>query len=108
MQAVNAILVPVDFSAGSRHALAYATRLAGTFGASLHVVHVLDDSFALAGYLETYAGHYMETAAKQAAAELEEVLTPEDKTRFSAALEVRVGKPVGEILAYLTEHPEMR
>jgi nucleotide-binding universal stress UspA family protein len=107
MQAVNAILVPVDFSAGSSRALAYAMRLAGRFGASLHVVHVLDDSFALAGYLETYAGHYMETAAEQANAELEGVLTAEEKARYSAALAVRVGKPANEILAYLAEHPEI-
>jgi nucleotide-binding universal stress UspA family protein len=69
MQAVNSILVPVDFSASSKHALAYAIQLADTFGASLHVIHVLDDSFALGGYLEMYAGDHMETAALQAAAE---------------------------------------
>jgi nucleotide-binding universal stress UspA family protein len=107
MQAVNSILVPVDFSDGSRRALAYAIRLAGTFGASLHVVHVLDDSFALAGYLETYAGDYMEGAEEQAGAELEKLLTPEEKTRCSPALVVRVGRPAAEILAYLAEHPEV-
>jgi nucleotide-binding universal stress UspA family protein len=105
MQAVNSILVPVDFSAGSRRALAYAMQLAGTFGASLHVVHVLDDSFALAGYLETYAGNYMERAELQAGAELEDLLTPEEKARYSPALVVRIGRPAAEILAYLAEHP---
>src|SRR6185436_7890141 len=68
MRPVNSILVPVDFSAGSKHALAYAMRLADSFGTSLHVVHVLDDAFAAAGYLETYAGDYMEAAAQQAGA----------------------------------------
>ena len=107
MQAVKSILVPVDFSANSKHALAYAIQLADTFGASLHVIHVLDDSFALAGYLETYAGDYMETAAQQAGAELEALLTPEQQTRSSAALVVRIGKPASEILAYLAEHREI-
>ena len=107
MQAVNSILVPVDFSAGSKLALAYAIRLAGMFGASLHVIHVLDDSFALAGYLETYAGNYMERAERQAGAELEDLFTPEQKTRFSPSLAVRIGKPATEILAYLAEHPEI-
>jgi nucleotide-binding universal stress UspA family protein len=107
MQAVNSILVPVDFSANSKHALAYAIRLADTFGASLHVIHVLDDSFALAGYLETYAGDYMEAAARQAAAETEGLLTPEQKARYSAAPVVRTGKPALEIPAYLAEHPEV-
>jgi hypothetical protein len=50
MRAVNSLLVPVDFSASSKHALAYAIRLADTFGASLHLIHVLDDSFAVVGY----------------------------------------------------------
>ena len=107
MQAVNSILVPVDFSVGSKHALAYAIRLAGTFGASLHLVHVLDDSFALAGYLETYAGNYMEGAEEQARAELQDLLTPEQRTRYSPALVVRTGRPALEILAYLAEHPEV-
>jgi nucleotide-binding universal stress UspA family protein len=107
MQPVNSILVPVDFSAGSKHALAYAMRLADSFGTSLHVVHVLDDAFAAAGYLETYAGDYMEAAAQQAGAELEAVLTPEQKARYSPALVARIGKPADEILAYLAEHPEI-
>ena len=107
MQTVNSILVPVDFSAGSKQALAYAIRLACTFGASLHVIHVLDDSFALAGYLETYTGNYMERAEGQAGAELEELLTPEQKARHSAALVVRIGRPAIEILAYLAEHREI-
>ena len=107
MQAVNSILVPVDFSAGSRRALAYAIGLADTFDASLHVIHVLDDSFALAGYLETYAGNYMEMAEGQAGAELEDLFTPEQKTRYSPALAVLVGRPAVEILAYLSGHPEI-
>ena len=107
MQTVKSILVPVDFSANSKPALAYATQLADTFGASLHVIHVLDDSFALAGDLETYAGDYMETAAQQAGEELEALLTPEQKARSSAALVVRIGRPASEILAYLAEHREI-
>ena len=107
MQAVHSIFVPVDFSAASRHALAYALRLAGTFGASLHVIHVLDDSFALAGYLETYAGSFMERAEEQAAAELDALLTPEQKSRHAPALVVRTGRPAHEIRAYLEEHPEI-
>ena len=107
MQAVTSILVPVDFSAGSRRALAYAIGLADTFDASLHVIHVLDDSFALAGYLETYAGNYMEVAEGQAGAELEGLLTPEQKARYAPVLAVRVGRPAIGILSYLSDHPEI-
>ena len=109
MKAVNSILVPMDFSAGSKRALAYAIQLAEPFGASLHLIHVLEDSFAMAGYLEMYAlpGDYMEAVARQAAAELEAQLTPEQKARYSAALVVRIGRPANEILGYLAEHPEI-
>jgi nucleotide-binding universal stress UspA family protein len=68
---------------------------------------VLDDSFALAGYLEMYGGDYMETAGQQAGAQLEGLLTPEQKNRYSAALAVRIGKPAHELLAYLGEHREI-
>jgi nucleotide-binding universal stress UspA family protein len=109
MQAVNAILVPTDLTAGSRRALAYAMQLADAFGASLQVIHVLEESFALAGYLEMYAppGDYLEAAERQARVELEAELTAEQKTRYSASLIVRIGNPTNEILEYLGEHREI-
>jgi len=42
MNTIKTILVPVDFSTGSRSALEQAARLAGLNGASLHVLHVVD------------------------------------------------------------------
>jgi nucleotide-binding universal stress UspA family protein len=42
MNTLKTILVPVDFSTGSRSALEQASRLAGLNGASLHVMHVVD------------------------------------------------------------------
>lgn len=47
MLALRTILVPVDFNDTSHHALAYAQELARMFGAQLHVLHVLEDAFAL-------------------------------------------------------------
>jgi nucleotide-binding universal stress UspA family protein len=45
-QAISRILVPVDFSAHSDEALRYAVSLASRFGASLELVHVVDDPFS--------------------------------------------------------------
>ena len=108
MQAVNSILVPTDFSAGSKRALAYAMQLADAFGASLQVIHVLEESFALAGDLELYAaGDYLEAVKRQARVELEAELTADQKSRYTVSLAVRTGNPTNEILAYLGEHREI-
>ena len=65
MKAVNSILVPTDFSAASKRALAYAIELADAFGASLHVVHVLEDLFARGRYMDMYAppGDYVDVSS---------------------------------------------
>src|SRR5689334_11057832 len=42
MPQLKRVLVPVDFSAGSRAALSYAAFLARPFGAQLDVLHVWD------------------------------------------------------------------
>jgi nucleotide-binding universal stress UspA family protein len=47
MLVLRDIVVPVDFEPTSYHALTYARNLAWTFRARLHVLHVLEDSFAL-------------------------------------------------------------
>lgn len=109
MKAVNSILVPTDFSAASKRALAYAIELADAFGASLHVVHVLEDLFARGGYMDMYAppGDYLEVLERQARAELEAQLTPEQKARYSATLVLCTGRPASEILGYLDEHREI-
>lgn len=46
---ITRILVPTDFSATSDGALEYARVLATRFGASLHLLHVLDDPFVADG-----------------------------------------------------------
>ena len=42
MIAIKQILVPTDLSDYSRNALTYATELASTYGATLHLLHVVD------------------------------------------------------------------
>jgi len=44
--AISRILVPVDFSPHSERALRYATALAGRHGASVYVLHVVEDPIA--------------------------------------------------------------
>jgi|KBSSwiStaDraftv2_1062776.scaffolds.fasta_scaffold48265_1 nucleotide-binding universal stress UspA family protein len=57
---IHRILVPTDFGPASDAALAQARQLAAALGASLHLVHVLEDAQradALAASLEAALGH---------------------------------------------------
>jgi nucleotide-binding universal stress UspA family protein len=45
-ESITRILVPVDFSAQSDRAIAYAAKLAGQVGASVELFHVVEDPFS--------------------------------------------------------------
>src|SRR3954471_16478146 len=53
MLAIKNILVPTDFGSAADAALLYGRELAARFGATLHLVHVVD-SFQIAGFPEAY------------------------------------------------------
>jgi len=48
------ILVPTDFSAGSRLAVDYALALAAPLGASVHLLHVVEDPSVAGLFVEGY------------------------------------------------------
>jgi universal stress protein A len=48
------ILVPTDFSSGSRLAVDYALELAGRLGASVHLLHVIEDPSVAGLFTEAY------------------------------------------------------
>jgi nucleotide-binding universal stress UspA family protein len=50
IEAVKEILVAVDFSAGTEHVLACATRLAAPSGANVHLLHVAAPEPGFVGY----------------------------------------------------------
>lgn len=72
------LLVPIDFSAPSDAALAYAREFAGTFGAKLHLLHVLENEFLRAVVADP---RDLESAALR---QLQERLTDDDRRRFQA------------------------
>ena len=106
MEPIKVILVPTDFSPSSGRALRYACSVADAFGASLHIIHVLENPFVPAAYNEMYLpppGDYLEELGRRRRAELEAQLTAEEKRKYSAVFVMRVGAPAQEILAYLNE-----
>jgi len=53
MLAIKNILVPTDFGSAADSALLYGRELAGRFGATLHLVHIVDN-LQIASFPETY------------------------------------------------------
>jgi nucleotide-binding universal stress UspA family protein len=52
--AFTQILVPTDFSSGSRLAVDYAVELAGRLGATVHLLHVVEDPSVAGLFTEAY------------------------------------------------------
>ena len=104
MSTPQQILVPVDFSEPSGRALAYAQDLAGSFGASLHLVHVVPDPHAEPWSVDATGfnlGSLLETWEADAQGQLEEI----KPDTVPCALATPKGQPVQKILAYAAEHP---
>ena len=106
MLVIRDILVPVDFEPTSYHALAYARDLARTFGARLHVLYVLEDTFALPagteGSLSAFP-RFEREAEDDARGRLNVLLTDEDR-KAGATAAVRLGAgPASSIVGYAAE-----
>ena len=98
------ILVATDFSDASHVALDYGRALAHTFGASLHVLHVMETVAMTAATEYGFSGlpvefqREMEAAARK---RTEELLTDEDRRLMSAmAVVARHNTPAAAIVEY--------
>lgn len=97
------ILMPTDFSDSSDTALTYATALADAFGASLHLLHVLDVSIEqrLAARKALVSGAGMTDAARTHADEaLAQLLTRPDRARLNVTCATVTGAPPSAIVDY--------
>ena len=88
MTRITRILVPTDFSATADAALEYAYVLAEQFGASIELLHVLDDPFVADGMA---AEAYISEAPALRSAMLHDA---QEKLRHRAIREERRGTPV--------------
>lgn len=108
MRAIRNILVPTDFSEASKYALNYARDLADTYGASLHLLHVIEDPFAgggiYMGMITAVPPGYFEQIDRQIRARLVSLMPEADIRKYSAVFASRLGQPVAEILNYVREH----
>jgi nucleotide-binding universal stress UspA family protein len=111
MPAIKKILLATDFSEASDAALDYARTLCDAFGATLHVLHVLEDLAAHAWTTEVYVAALPgvhEEMERQARERLEQLMTVEERARRDAVLALRNGSPFVEVVRYARdEHMDL-
>ena len=91
------ILVPVDFTPASLHALRYAARMAERFGGTIALLHVVDCGWLSDGVNKSLLVKSTEDVAKEATEQLEQLASGEIG-KLPHTKEVRVGKPSEEII----------
>lgn len=89
------ILVPTDFNPASHAALECAKEIAERFGARLSLLHVVTDPKATGFWTpEVYVPATPETQEgflREARKRLDSALSPEERSRFTATIDVRLG-----------------
>jgi nucleotide-binding universal stress UspA family protein len=97
------VLVATDFGDASVAALAYGREFARTFGAKLHVLHVIENPIVYAGAEVAGVDFARVQAELEAAAQatLDRVVTAEDREQLRAVTTIRTGKtPAYEIVSH--------
>jgi nucleotide-binding universal stress UspA family protein len=105
---IRNILVPTDFSVASQDAVRYAYELASGLGATLHLVHVLENPFAPGAFMEMYSpppAEYFRNRELEAQDKLRASLSVDEQAGVRAVLTTRLGVPSAEILDRLQETP---
>jgi nucleotide-binding universal stress UspA family protein len=107
MARIRRILVPTDFSTTSDAALDYARDVAERFGATLHLLHVLQDPFVNGPLVsEAYVSEtpgVRTTILEDAKARLAHRLTARDRDVFAAHEEVVFGRGADTIVEYAAD-----
>jgi nucleotide-binding universal stress UspA family protein len=100
---LNRICVPTDFSEQADHALKYAVTLAERFGATLHLLHVVQDiapTVPEPGLAILPTDEIMRSLERGALEGLEKMLPSESATKMQVVRAVRHGVPFHEICRY--------
>jgi nucleotide-binding universal stress UspA family protein len=110
MVSLKHVLVASDFGEASDAALLYGLQLARAFGATLHVVHVIEDISGRLGDIpnpEAYIdyGRWRQEAVQAAEADLKARLSDEDRRQLGATATAVLARTVAPaILTYARDH----
>ncbi|HEY5614415.1 MAG TPA: universal stress protein [Bacteroidota bacterium] len=102
---LQAILVPVDFSAHSRNALTYAIPFARQFKASIELLYVVEPTVYPADFSFGQVGfpNVEEELRKRAAKELDRLIEAQRRGGVVMQKTIRVGRPFYEINQHAQE-----
>ena len=107
MIALKHVLVPTDFSNTSDVALRYGRAFAEAFGATLHIVHIIEEPYGQPWAVETYGfslAALQDEWIKEAETRMKTVLAEEQRAGTKAVTGTVLGHPVMEILRYAKEN----
>ena len=107
MIALKNVLVPTDFSETSDSALRYGKALATAFGATLHVVHIIEEPYGQPWAVEAYGfslAALQDEWIKDAQARLAASVTEDEKKTLKTVTTTVLGHPVMEILRYASDN----
>ena len=107
IEALEKILVPVDFSSYSQEALTYARELADLYGAGLQVLHTIEEPTQ--PYFYTFGGglsavEQIEALQEKADEALDKLLEDSDGPEVPYEKFIATGRPATEIARFAEEH----
>jgi universal stress protein A len=101
-ESITRILVPVDFSPHSERAIRYAARLAAQVGASVELLHVVEE-FSYGTFSEVYVPNMpdmMQEMINETSAKLESLKSDMFLHGADVGIAVFVGRPAAAIVDY--------
>ncbi|MCC7034990.1 MAG: universal stress protein [Acidobacteria bacterium] len=107
MIALKHVMVPTDFSETSGIALKYGKAFAEAFGATLHVVHIIEEPYGQPWAVEAYGfslAALQDEWIKEAKGRMETILTAEERASLKAVTTTVLGHPVMEIQRYAKDN----
>jgi len=107
---IRTILAPTDLSPASEAAVRYACCLAAALGASVHVMHVLEDPFNAATGVDIFMplpADYFTAVEEGARERLLASLSAEEQRQARVVMTTQFGFPPQEILKRLHEEPHI-